>query len=155
MQSLSEGVVKLLPQHVLRYDPHGICTILKQAVDTSSIENHELLDAEARNLQYKSVQDLKEYINGHRDIWFRMQVSGYPNIGSERTTVRYMVQGLAHHLDMHALAIMLACNPPNTICEFTNHIQQAQLIQTQAPTPQPQPYTTPHAKWEFPEGRRS
>ena len=154
MQSLIGGVVKLLPQHVLIYDPHGICTILKQAVDTSSIENHELLDAEAGNLQYKAGQELKEYINGHRDIRYRMQVSRYPNIDSERTTVRYMVQRLAHHPYMHALAIMFACNPPNTIREFTNHIQQAQLIQAQAPTPQPS--TTPHPKWEnFSEGRRS
>lgn len=146
MQSLSESVVKLLPQHILRYDPHTICPLLKQAVDTSSIENHEMLDAEARSLHFKSGQELKDYVNRHRDV--RMQVSGYRKIDNERNTVRYMVQGLAHHPDMHALAIMMACNLPNTIRELTNHLQQVQLIQNQAPTPSPQQPIQPATKWK-------
>ena len=53
MQSSSPDAVKLLPPHILRYDPPNICYIIKQTVDTCSVENHELLDAEARTLQYK------------------------------------------------------------------------------------------------------
>ena len=139
IQSLSEGVVQLLLQHVPRYDPYVICTIPKQAVITCTLENHEVLDAEARKRQSKVGQELKEYIKGYRDIRYRMQVSIYPNIDSERPTVRCLIQGLAHHRDMYALAIIFACNPPNIIREFKNHIQQAQLIQAQAPTPQPSP----------------
>ena len=132
MQSLSPDVVKLLPPHILRYSPHNICTTIQQTVDTCSVENHELLDAEARTLKPMG-QDIHDYISKYRDLRHRMKVSGYPNIETERTKVRYIVQGLAHHPDMHALAVMLACNPPTTIREFTNHLQQVQLIQDQAP----------------------
>ena len=133
MQSLSPEVVKLLPTHILRHNPHNICATIKQTVDKCSVENHELLDAEARNLKYTTGQNITDYISKHRGIRHRMQVSSYPNIETERTTVRYMVQGLAYHPDMHALAVVLACNPPTTIQEFTNHLQQVQLIQGQAP----------------------
>ena len=51
MQSLSEGLVKPVPQHVLKQDSRVIYPILKQAIDTSSLENHELLGAGARHLQ--------------------------------------------------------------------------------------------------------
>ena len=40
-----------------------------------------------------------------------MKVSRFSNIETERTTVRYMVQGLAHHPETHALAVFLACHP--------------------------------------------
>ena len=112
MQSLSPDLVKLPPPHILRYDPHNICQIIKQTVDTCAVKNHELLDAEARTLKYTTGQDINDYIPQHRDLRHRMQLSGYPNIDTERTTVRYMVQGLAHHPDMHAIATLLACNPP-------------------------------------------
>ena len=111
MQSVGTEVVQLLPPHILRHEPHTICTMVKQAIDTCSIENHELLDAEARTLTYTLEQELSDYVQKHRELRHRMQVSGYPNIDAERTTVRYMEQGLAHHPDMHALAMMLACNP--------------------------------------------
>ena len=138
-------MVQLLPPHILRQDPHTICTMVKRAIDTCFFENHELLDAEARTLTYTSEQALSDYVQKHREPRHRMQVSEYPNIEAERTTVRHMVQGLAHHPHMHALAMMLACNPPNTIREFTNHIHQMQLIQKSAPAPtpqKPQPYRT-------------
>ena len=147
MQSLSTEVVQLLPPHILRYEPRAICATVEQAVDTCSMENHELLDAEARKLTFSADQDFKEYVKKHCDLRYRMQVSGYPNIETERTTVRYIVQGLAHHPEMNALAMMLACNPLTTTRELTNYIHQVQLIQSNKPAAQnQQAYQQPNAR---------
>ena len=73
MQSVSTEVVQLLPPHILLNEPHTICTMVKQAIDTCSIENHELLDAEARTLTYTSEQELSEYAQKHRELRHRIQ----------------------------------------------------------------------------------
>ena len=109
MQSLTYKIIKLLPPHILRYDPHTICSIIRQTTDTSSIDNHELLDAEARNLKYRPRQELTDYIAKNHALRHPMQEAGFPNIEAERTTVRYIVQGLAAQPEMHNLAIMMSC----------------------------------------------
>ena len=141
MQSLTTDVIRILPPHVLRYDPHTICRIIRNAVDSSSTENHEILDAEARSIQFHPGTDATEYVNKHRELRYRMQVAKYPNIADERTTVRYMLQGLNHHPDMGTLAIVMAGQPPQTIQSFTNHVQQVQLMQAQTQTQQPRTST--------------
>ena len=77
MQSVSIEVVPLLPPQILRHEPHTIYTMVKQAIDTCSIDNPELLDAEARTLTYMSEQELSDYVQKHRELRHRMQVSGY------------------------------------------------------------------------------
>ena len=124
MQSPGSDVIKMLPPHILRYEPQTICHIIRSTVDTSSTENHELLDAEARNTTYQPGLDLHEYVEKHREVTYRMQAAQYPNINVARTTVRYMIQGLAPHPDMGQLAIIMTGNPPPTINGFTNHVQQ-------------------------------
>ena len=132
MKSLTNNIIRLLPLHILRYDPHTIYSIIRQTTDTSSIDNHKLIDAEVRNLKYQHRQELTDYIAKHRELRHPIQVTGFPNIESERTTVRYMVQGLAAQPEMYNLAIMMSCQQPNSIKEFNNHMQQARLIQAQA-----------------------
>ena len=97
---------------------------------------------------------MTDYIAKHRELRHRMQVAGFPNIEAERTTVRYMVQGLAAQPEMHNLAIMMSCQQPNSIKEFNNHMQQAQLIQAQATAAQAAaPYKTTRKTYNRPACR--
>ena len=90
MQSLTPEVIRTLPPHVLRYEPNVICRIIRGVVDTTSTENHEILDAEARSTKYEAGTRLQDYVSQHREIRYKMQVVRYPNIDDERTTVQYM-----------------------------------------------------------------
>lgn len=138
--SLQPSIVERLPPTILRETPHEICNLIRMHIHESHIEEHEILDEEARCITFLPGTDFNTYVDKHLDIRQKMITVNYPNIIQERTTVKYMLQGLIPHPDLRIIAVVLVGNPPGTIRKFTNHVRQVMVMQhnQRQRTPSPQ-----------------
>lgn len=121
IQSFLASVVDLLSPtpSILRESPNTICELIKANIHDAKIENHEVLDVEARSNQFLPGTDFDVYISKQVSIRQKMVNVNYPNIAHERTTVRYMLQRLSNYPEFRIIAIFLAGKPPTTVRQLT------------------------------------
>lgn len=87
------------------------------------------MDLKSKDLNLSSCMGKKEYILEHREIRHLMVLAKYPQIEAERTTDRFIVNGLAWHPHYASLSNNFVCNGlPVTIKIFQERLAKVEAL---------------------------
>lgn len=129
MQSLPNSIIKQIPTEILKKSPFQIIRVLSHHVRQNNMKDHDPLDSEARSIILTFDKTIKAYVTQNLSLRRKMLKAEFPNISDERTTVKYLINGLKSNPDFYQLSMIMAGSPPSTIREYTNRLQQATLVQ--------------------------
>ena len=95
--SIEDDITDLLPDDIYTQPPATVIETLDAILVKDSEPVHTILEKETKAIKLTTDKTIPEYIRSHRVQRALMITANYPHINNERTTVKFMVEGLREH----------------------------------------------------------
>lgn len=92
--SIPPDINNLLLPKIYAEKPGKLVTPLLDHLQSSSATDHAILEQQATAITLNDEVSVQEYVRKHRAQRAKMYSAKYPNIESEGTTIRFMIEGM-------------------------------------------------------------
>ena len=114
--SIENDITDLLPDDNYTHPPSTVIETLDAILINESETVHAILEKETHAIKLTTDTTIRDYIRSHSIQRARMITAKYPHISNERTTVKFMVEGLReHHQFKDIIRALKILGIPNTI----------------------------------------
>ena len=120
---ISEAAAQRVPASTWNNTPIQALAAVQSFIDDTSPERHASLEVRAKALTIGS-KSVSEYFEGHRQLRAKMVQAQYPNIGDERTTNRFITEGLYDNPNYRVVLETMDITPlPATVLEYQTKLE--------------------------------